>query len=307
MRLRALVGVACMVPLPAMLLAQTAPAPPRPSVGALTRAPALLPVRTSLPNGVRLVTLAHGRTPKALIQVVAQTGAEAAAECRLTRVLAAVFRGGTESLTGGALTDSISHMGGALAVSARPEGIELTLEVLSPYAVPAIELLGHIVRSPRFDTVTTSMADQAVSERGPRANSDVSSVAEEEFRAVVFPAGEFGRPCAQGAGSVAYTPSQIRHYHAARVTGPHTTVYVVGTFKRAAVEGAVAATFGSLGRGEGGGASRAGGGAAPAPWLEVIERSGAKQVALMVGERVPGRLTAILRGCGSPTRCWAGV
>jgi predicted Zn-dependent peptidase len=64
-------------------------------------------------------------------------------------------------------------------------------------------------------------------------------------------------------------------------------VYVVGTFKRAAVEGAVAAAFGSLGRGEGG-ASRAGGEVAPAPSLEVIERPGAKQIALMVGERVPG-------------------
>jgi zinc protease len=270
------------------LAGQAAPAPPRPSVGALAPAPALVAVRTSLPNGVRLVTLAHGRTPKALIQVVVETGAEAADQCRMTRVLAEVFRSGTETLTGSALTDSITHMGGALMVAPRPEGIELTLEVLSPYAVPAIELLGHIVRAPRLDTVTASMADQAVAERGPRARSDVSAVAEETFRGALFPAGEFGRSCAQEGGSTAaYTPSEIRRFSMARATGRHATVYVVGSFSRGAVAGAVARGFGGLPRGEEA-ASRAEAGAAPAPSLEIVQRPGAKQVALMVGERVPG-------------------
>jgi len=281
-------AIACVrVVSPWNLDGQTAPAPPRPSVGALTPAPALAPVETTLANGVRLVTLTHGRTPKALIQVVVETGAEQADQCRLTRVLADIFGSGTESLSGAALTDSIAHMGGALAVSARPEGIELTLEVLSPYSAPAIELLGHIVRAPRFDTVTTSMAVQSVAERGPRAGSEVSSAAEEAFRTALFPAGEFGRPCAAGAPGAAYTPSAIRHFYAARATGGHTTVYVVGQFSRATAGGAVARAFGDLPRGEGG-AARADAGAAPPPSLQIVQRPGAKQVALMVGERVPG-------------------
>jgi zinc protease len=287
MRVRAIAVIVYAGLAPLTLAAQGAPAPPRPSVGALAPAPALVSVRTSLPNGVRLVTLAHGRTPKALIQVVVETGAEVADQCRLTRVLAEVFRSGTATLAGSALTDSITHMGGALIVAPRPEGIELTLEVLSPYTVPAIELLGHIVRAPRLDTVTTSMADQAVAERGPRARSDVSAVAEEEFRAALFPAGEFGRACADGARSVAYTPSEIRRFYVARATGRHTTVYVVGSFSRGAVAAAVARGFGGLARGEEG-ASGAEVGAAPAPSLEIVQRPGAKQVALIVGERVPG-------------------
>ena len=286
MRVQVIAAIACAGLAPCTVAGQAAPAPPRPSVGALAPAPALVPVRTSLPNGVRLVTLAHGRTPKALIQVVVETGAEAADQCRLTRVLAEVFRSGPETLTGGALTDSITHMGGALIVAPRPEGIELTLEVLSPYTVPAIELLGHIVRSPKLDTVTASMADQAVAERGPGARSDVSAVAEETFRGALFPAGEFGRSCAEGR-TVAYTPSEIRRFYVARATGRRTTVYVVGSFSRGAVAGAVARGFGGLARGEDG-AARAEAGAAPAPSLEIVQRPGAKQVALMVGERVPG-------------------
>jgi zinc protease len=286
MRVRAIAVIVYAGLAPLTLAAQGAPAPPRPSVGALAPAPALVSVRTSLPNGVRLVTLAHGRTPKALIQVVVETGAEVADQCRLTRVLAEVFRSGTATLAGSALTDSITHMGGALIVAPRPEGIELTLEVLSPYTVPAIELLGHIVRAPRLDTVTTSMADQAVAERGPRARSDVSAVAEETFRGALFPAGEFGRSCAEGS-TVAYTPSEIRRFYMARATGRRTTVYVVGSFSRGAVAAAVARGFGGLARGEEG-ASGAEAGAAPAPSLEIVQRPGAKQVALIVGERVPG-------------------
>jgi zinc protease len=270
------------------LAGQAAPAPPRPTVGALTPAPPLVPVQTTLANGVRLVTLIHGHTPKALIQVVVETGAEQPDQCRLTRVLAEIFRSGTESLSGSALTDSIAHMGGALAVSARPEGIELTLEVLTPYSAPAIELLGRIVRAPRLDTVTTSMAVQAVAERGPRTLTEVSTSAEDAFRTALFPGGEFGRPCtAAGARATAYTPSGARHFYAARATGRRTTVYVVGQFSRASAASAVTRAFGGLPRGEAG-AARTGTGTAPAPSLQIVERPGAKQVALIVGERVPG-------------------
>jgi zinc protease len=269
---------------PMALRAQTSSAPPRPSVGALAPAPALVPVRTMLANGVRLVTLTHGRTPKALIQVVVETGAERPGECRLTRVLAEVFRGGTASLYGASLADSITHMGGTLAVSVRPEGIDLTLEVLSPYAAPAIELLGQIVRAPRLDSATASLAGAAAMDRGPRGRSDVSATAEETFRTALFPGGEFGRPCEQDA---AYTAAAIRRFHAARVTGGRTNVYVAGRFGRPAVEGAAGRGFGALARGEGN-AARAQADAAPAPALDIVQRPGAKQVALMVGERVPG-------------------
>jgi zinc protease len=267
--------------------AQNPSAPPRPLVGALAPAPALVPVRSTLANGVRLVTLAHGRTPKALIQVVVSTGAEQPDQCRLTRVLAEVFGGGTESLSRAGLTDSVTHMGGTLAVSARPEGIEITLEVLSPYTAPAIELLGQIVRAPRLDTVTASMADAAAAEHGARGRSDVSAAAEETFRTVLFPAGEFGRPCARGGRTEGYTLSAIRRFYTARATGGRTTVYVVGRFNRSAAEGAVASAFGALARGEGDAVS-GDPGRPPAPVLEVVQRPGAKQVALMVGKRVPG-------------------
>lgn len=279
-------GIATVVS-PMDLGGQTSVAPPRPPVGALAPAPVLVPVRTTLANGVRLVTLAHGRTPKALIQVVVETGAEQPGECRLTRVLAEVFRSGTASLYGASLTDSITHMGGALAVSARPEGIDLTLEVLSPYTAPAIELVGQIVRAPRLDTETASVANAAVTDHGRRGRSDVSATAEETFRTALFPGGEFGRPCAEGGPRETYTPAAIRRFYDARATGGRTTVYVVGRFSRPAAEGAVARAFGALARREGD-AARADAGSAPAPTLEIVQRPGAKQVALVVGERVPG-------------------
>jgi zinc protease len=279
-------GVATTVS-PMGLGGQTSSGPPRPPVGALAPAPALVPVRTMLANGVRLVTLAHGRTPKALIQVVVETGPEQPDQCRLTRVLAGVYRSGTESLNGASLTDSITHMGGTLAVSARPEGIDLTLEVLSPYTAPAIELLGQIVQAPRLDTVTANAANAAVMEYDPRGRSDVSATAEETFRTTLFPGGEFGRPCAEGRPGETYAPLAIRRFHAARATGGRTTVYVVGRFSRPAAEGAVAQAFGALPRGEGD-AARLDAGGVPAPALEIVQRPGAKQVALVVGARVPG-------------------
>ncbi|HEY2825510.1 MAG TPA: insulinase family protein, partial [Gemmatimonadales bacterium] len=226
---------------------------------------------------------------KALIQVVVETGAERPDECRLTRVLAELFRSGTASLTGARLTDSVTHMGGALAVSARPEGIELTLEVLSPYAEPAIELLGQIVHAPRVDTTTVRTAVAAAMASGP-GGGDVSAAAQETFRTALFPGGEFGRACTRGER---YTSAAVRHFHAARVTGGSTTVYVVGRFSRPAAERAVARAFGTLVRGAGdapraGNAPRAEAGGAPAARLEIVQQPGARQVALVVGGRVPG-------------------
>ena len=85
----------------------------------------------------------------------------------------------------------------------------------------------------------------------------------------------------------AYTAAQIRDFHVARATGSRTTVYVVGRFSRPAAGGAVSRAFGVLARGEGN-AARANAERAPAPGLEIVQRPGAKQVALVVGERVPG-------------------
>ena len=64
-------------------------------------------------------------------------------------------------------------------------------------------------------------------------------------------------------------------------------MYVVGRFSRPAAGGAVSRAFGVLARGEGN-AARADAERAPAPGLEIVQRPGAKQVALVVGERVPG-------------------
>jgi zinc protease len=272
---------------PAVGRGQKTGAPPRPTVGTLVPSSGPAPTRTQLANGVRVTTLANGHAPKALIQVVIETGAEDADECRLTRVLADVFRHGDATLTGAGLTDSIAHMGGALGASTRPEGIDLTLEVLSPYAVPAVELLGHIVRDPRLDSATTSLATHAATDRGPRGRTDISAAAVEAFQTALFPHGAFGRPCTAPGRVAQYTAADVRTFYRARVTAPHTKVYVVGRFDRTAVERAVARAFGTWPRGAGGD-TQSGSASAAAPALAIVHQPGAKQVALVVGARVPG-------------------
>ena len=271
----------------AVASAQAPPSPTRPQVGALNPGPEPSPTGTVLPDGVRVKTLAYGAAPKALIRVVIETGAELPAQCGLTAVLTDVFGTGDATIFRPRLTDSVAHMGGAFAVTAKPERIELTLEVLSGYAGSAVEMLGRIVRAPRLDLPTVQSAERAVSQGPPRTRSDVSTAALETFESVLFPSGEFGRPCAPATHVARYTVTDVRQFYEARVTPRRTTVYVVGRFDRAAIDRGIAREFGAWpqGTGDDSGFQPS---TAVAPVLEIIQRPGAKQVALVVGARVPG-------------------
>jgi zinc protease len=269
--------------------AQAVAGPPRPSVGAIRIPPtaAARATRLELPNGLRLTMLQFGDAPKALVRMVTETGPDGESGCQMAAVLAAVFQSGSARLQGQALSDSVADMGGTWAVTPLPERLSLTLDVLSTFADPAIELVATIVRHPRLDSaaVRQRLADAATGLATVRANID--SAAMREFTARAFPAGQFGAACAPTDRRDGYSATAVRQYYSTRVSPRHTSVYVVGRFDQDVVRRAVVAGFG----GWSGGAGMARAPRArhrPTPALSILDRPGAKQVALVVGAPVPG-------------------
>lgn len=274
---------------PARADAQAAAGPPRPSVGAIRIPPptAARATRLQLPNGLRLAMLQFGDAPKALVRVVAETGPEGESGCQMAAVLATVFQNGSATLEGRTLSDSVADMGGTWAVTPLPERLSLTLDVLSVFTDAAIGLVASIVRHPRLDSAAVGqrLADASNGLAAVRANID--SAAMQEFTATVFPAGQFGAACAPTDRRDGYSAAAVRQFYATRISPRHTSVYVVGRFDPEVVRRAVIAGFGRWSGGLGTApAPRARLG--PAPALSILDRSGAKQVALVVGAAVPG-------------------
>jgi zinc protease len=231
---------------------------PQPDVGPLDRGRPLAVADSALSNGVRVTFVPFGASPKTLVRVVIVTGDA----CGAPAVLAHAFE-----TAGRPLTDSIAHMGGALTVSVRPERIDLSVDVLSPFAPAAIALLSRVVRSPSLEAATLDQSPTA---------SDLDSLATATFQAAVFPAGQFGS-CAHPDRITTSSPA----------VGPRSTrVIVVGRFDTPSVLSAIATAFGEWSAT-----------AAPVPFaaaspaspsLTFVHRQGARQVALIVGAPTPG-------------------
>jgi zinc protease len=274
---------------PLTLLAQS---PIRPTVGPIDTGRAVARRDTTLSNGVR-VTMAHvGRSAKVLVRVVLSTGAEPGIACGLTEVVAHALDVGNMEGAGRRVADSVAHMGGAFAISARPERIDVSAEVLSAFAAPMVELIAGVVRAPPLEEAAQPAQLRALAlALGAPGSADTTGLW--VLRGALFPGGEFGSACSASDRVTAYGVADVDRYYRSRV-GPRTIrVVVVGRFDERAVVRAVARDFGDWREATEAAAAPARPGAAQpgsgrAPSLIVVHRPGAKEAAIIVGAAIPG-------------------
>jgi zinc protease len=199
--------------------------------------------------GVTLVPF--GASPKTLVRLALTMNDD----CGWRTVVAHWFE-----RAGRPFADSLAHMGGALTVTTRPSRIDLTVDVLSPFAPAAIAILAGVVRS-RYPEL------QAAPD-APSSNLD--SIAAATFQDALFPETQSGS-CAAGPGRI----------------GPYATrVIIVGRFETLLVQQAIAKAFEhwSIERTQIPRDAREPAG----PSLTFVHQAGAKQVALVVGAPTPG-------------------
>jgi len=264
---------------------QSDPSPARPAVGPIVVPIAPRPDTARLANGIRVVALPIGASPRAVVRVVLETGPDYAADCDQADVIVNLLKRGSGRLQGSRLIDSIAHMGGTLNVSRGAERVELTTQVLERFAPATVALLGQIVIQPSIDVPTVRLAMRDVLLARTGAGRGLDAPALQAFQAIVFPTDEFRTIC-DAAGASTVNDSTVRAYFAARFDPVHTTLFIVGRYDRRQVLASVAAVFGKW----------AGHGAARrdrrptlvgVPAVRIVQRPGAKQAAIVVGAPAP--------------------
>jgi zinc protease len=245
------------------------------------------PTRFTLPNGLAVTLVPFGQVPKVAIRLVVDAGNlyEGADQVWLADLTGRMLEEGTKARAADALARELAGMGGELSVSVGPDTASITTEVLGDRGAAGARLVAEVAREPRFpqDALARVKAgllrDLAIQKSTPQA------VAGERFAALVYGDHPYGRTFPTEAMLGGYTLEQVQAFHRARFGPNRARLYVAGVFDGPALEAAIREAFGSWARVESPGA--------PAPparqprGFALLDRPGAPQSTILLGERVP--------------------
>ncbi|HEX5829425.1 MAG TPA: pitrilysin family protein [Gemmatimonadaceae bacterium] len=267
--------------LPPAAVAQEKQAPPPVGTPKDFRLPT--PTVVTLPNGMEVVMVPFGTTPKATVRLTVRTGNanEAANETWLADVTGDMLREGAGARDAERLAADVAAMGGMLGVGVSANETTIGSDVLAEHAANAVRLVADVARRPTFpgealDRVKANRARQlaiALSQPQPQA--------QRKFAALVYGDHPYARIFPTEAMLKGYTLEQVKGFHARNFGAARARLYVAGVFDRAAVERAAREAFGDWEKG-----------AAPLAIPEppparrqfaLVNRPGAVQSTLMLG------------------------
>ncbi len=236
-----------------------------------------------LPNGLAVSLVPYGNVPKVLMQVRVRAGRihEAADEVWMAELVGDLLKEGTELRDAEAIAREAGRMGARLDVEVEQDLAVVGLDGLSEFAPRMAALLADVVGRPTFPAtqvarVKTDRLRQLSIER-----SQPEPLGRELFQRLMYPDHPYGRLYPSEERLAAYTPAQVRSFHAANYGARRAHVYVVGRFERGPTEAAVRKAFGSW---------KAGRVSTPKPAspvstgkIHLIDRPGAHQSTLLLG------------------------
>jgi zinc protease len=213
---------------------------PRPAVGELAITHPPNAAREKLPNGIEVIQLPFGSTPKTEIRVVLSLANDPSRPERQA-MLTTIWQRGMSRLFGDALRDSIEHLGGSLAVTSSTGGVSLSLDLLSSELAAGLALVAGIVRAPAIDSSLVATLDQNRSRRASREGDagDAGGRAVELFQHAML-----GTEMNREAVPRPRTSADISAAYAGMVTPDHVRIYLTGKFDEARARRAVSSAFG---------------------------------------------------------------
>jgi zinc protease len=244
-------------------------APPEPdSGGKRVGLPAAAVAKTSeirvreLPGGLRLIVESAPGARTFAVHVLFRDRAAVEIASGVPHgtsdVVHRVMQLGTESLGEDELRGRLGALGAKLKVTDAdgipyddyyfsPEFSYVRLETIDAFAIPAIALLGQIIRRPRLDAGALATAVEAAAVRAERDETQPEARASQAFHAAL---GE-NHPLAHGVyGPAAALRSlsldDVRRHHAAMIDASRVIIAVSGSVPADDVETAVTRAFGDL-------------------------------------------------------------
>ena len=230
------------------LLAQKQ-APPAPGTPRDFRLPQ---TRTfALPNGMQVTLVPYGTLPKATLQLVTRTGNvnEAANQVWLADLTGDLMREGTATRSGEEVARSAAAMGGSLNINVGIDETTVGGDVLAEFAPEMVSLIADVVQNPRLpeSELPRLQADRIRSVA--QAKAQPGTLAQERFRALLYPNHPYGRLYPTEAMLSGYTRDQVRAFHDANFGAARSHLYIAGRFEDTAVEAAIRQAFADWKRG----------------------------------------------------------
>jgi len=241
----------------------------------------------TLDNGLKATFVQYGTVPKAMLTVTVRTGqVDEDGRTWLSGLAAEMLKEGTTRRDAAQVARDAAAMGGDLGVSSGDDSTGIGIDVLSEFAVPAMELLAEIAMTPalpesEFERVRSN-AQRVLSVSRTQAQSQAS----EAFLGMLYPDQPYGRVFPTDAQLAGYTLKEVRDFYASQYGARRTRITVVGQFDEAAVEKALRARFGSWQAGPPPRSEAVN--AVSKRQVKVIDRPGAPQSTVYLGLPVPG-------------------
>jgi zinc protease len=204
--------------------------------------------RSTLDNGLTVLSARHGALPLVTVRAVLDAGAagEGAGEEGLAWLTAHTLEGGTAVRSGVALAWQLERLGAQLETSTSWDAVNVSFTTRSDRLGEALELLAEIVRTPSFPEREVErirgeqLAEMLQRSTEPRALGDDSAA-----RYIFAEHETYGRTILGLEASVRdFSGAQARAFHDRRFTPRTAAVVVVGDVAADVAQQAVAHAFG---------------------------------------------------------------
>jgi len=237
---------------------------------------------TTLGNGLRVTYIEYGEIPKVTISAIARVGnVNEGDKTWLADLTAEMMKEGAGDLNSEQVAQKAAGMGGSVAVGVGPDESTVAMDVLSENAAEAMALVADVIRRPRLPESEFERVKRNFDRQLALAKAQPQTLASEAFLAALYPNHPYGRVLATEAQLASYTMQDVRDFHSRNFGAARTHLYIAGRFDRAAVEAAVARSFGDWTRGPD--ALNAPPAAATKSRLILVDRPGAPQSTLLLG------------------------
>ncbi len=195
----------------------------------------------TLKNGLK-VTLVHtGVEKKALVSLVLETGEidEPAFGPGLASLTADMLLQGTVSRSAQQIVSESATLGTHISVQAGPISTTITGEAETVRLPRLLSLISDIVRHPLLDTACFGRALRGAIHVLDSTLANPANLARQQWRAIIFPDGPFGRPYSYAATFPQLLLGHVRNVYDDNYAASRTHLYVSGSFDDAAAENSV--------------------------------------------------------------------
>ncbi len=225
-------------------------APPAPGTPAALKLPARRTYK--LPNGMEVTLAQYGVIPKVAVSLVLDMGDidQQVNEVWLPEMTADMLLEGTTTRSNADIATQAAGMGGNVVAFAGSDQTTIGGEVLSENAPQMIALVADIARNPKFPESELARIKATRLRTLSIQKSQPQPIAFEKFRSVLYGDHPYGQVFPTEAMINGYTAGQLAKFYQANANASRAHLYVLGRFKEAEAEKAIAAAFGTWARGK---------------------------------------------------------